>query len=111
MRPRADLLEEANDILEGLFTSASTPWTQSRLSAGMDDVFAADSTGIARGPDAGRLFSVSSTPAGDCSSSWEYPDRADGVTGAALPRSRLSSSRRPIDRRHLEATSRLPRPH
>ena len=55
----ADLLDEANDILEGLFTSASTPWTQSRLSAGMDEVFTARiRLEIARGPDASRLFSV-----------------------------------------------------
>lgn len=35
------LLEEATDLLEGLFTSASSPWVQSRLVTGMDGVFVA----------------------------------------------------------------------
>lgn len=35
------LLEEATDLLEGLFTSASSPWVQSRLVSGMNDVFVA----------------------------------------------------------------------
>src|SRR5262249_34952427 len=35
----ADLLDEASDLLEGLLTKASSPWVQSRVIAGMDDVF------------------------------------------------------------------------
>lgn len=35
------LLDEAADMLHGLFTSASSPWVQSRLISGMDDVFLA----------------------------------------------------------------------
>lgn len=35
------LLDEATDLLEGLFTSTSSPWTQSRLASGMNDVFLA----------------------------------------------------------------------
>jgi hypothetical protein len=35
----AALLDESTDLLEGLFTTASSPWTQSRLISGMDDVF------------------------------------------------------------------------
>jgi len=37
----ATLLDEAADMLSGLFTSASSPWVQSRLVGGMDEVFAA----------------------------------------------------------------------
>jgi tetratricopeptide (TPR) repeat protein len=37
----ADLLEEADDIVEGLLTRASSPWVRSRIIAGMDDVLAA----------------------------------------------------------------------
>ena len=51
------LLDEAADILRGLFTSASSPWVQSRLISGMDDVFVArirlEGT---RGADAGRMY-------------------------------------------------------
>jgi CHAT domain-containing protein/tetratricopeptide (TPR) repeat protein len=35
------LLEEASDLMEGLFTTASSPWVQSRLVSGMNDVFLA----------------------------------------------------------------------
>lgn len=37
----ARLLDEAGDLLEGLLTSASSPWTQSRVISGMDDVLIA----------------------------------------------------------------------
>lgn len=37
----AGLLDEASDILQGLFTSTSSPWLQSRLVSGMDEVFLA----------------------------------------------------------------------
>lgn len=37
----AALLEEANDLLEGWFTHASSPWVKSRLVSGMNDVFMA----------------------------------------------------------------------
>jgi CHAT domain-containing protein len=37
----AALLDEAADLLDGLFTSASSPWVQSRLVSGMDEVFLA----------------------------------------------------------------------
>ncbi len=33
------LLDEASDILQGLFTTTSSPWAQSRLVSGMDEVF------------------------------------------------------------------------
>lgn len=36
----AGLLDEASDIMQGLFTSTSSPWVQSRLVSGMDEVFA-----------------------------------------------------------------------
>ncbi len=35
----ATLLDEAGDLLEGLFTHASSPWTKSRLVSGMNEVF------------------------------------------------------------------------
>jgi CHAT domain-containing protein/Tfp pilus assembly protein PilF len=55
----ADLLEEATDLLEGLLTRVSSPWVQSRVIAGMDDVFVARTRlEGARGHDANRLFSV-----------------------------------------------------
>jgi CHAT domain-containing protein/Tfp pilus assembly protein PilF len=34
-----DLLEEANDMLEGLLTNASSPWVRSRVIGGMSDVY------------------------------------------------------------------------
>lgn len=37
----ATLLEESTELLEGLFTTSSSPWLQSRLISGMDDVFLA----------------------------------------------------------------------
>ena len=35
------LLDEAGDILKGFFTTTSSPWVQSRLISGMDEVFLA----------------------------------------------------------------------
>ena len=35
----ADLLEEANDMLEGLLTNVSSPWVRSRVIGGMSDVY------------------------------------------------------------------------
>lgn len=37
----APLLEESTELLDGLFTTSSSPWLQSRLISGMDDVFLA----------------------------------------------------------------------
>ena len=55
----ATLLDEAADILHGLFTSASSPWVQSRLVSGMDDVFVArirlEGT---RGANADRMYTA-----------------------------------------------------
>jgi CHAT domain-containing protein/tetratricopeptide (TPR) repeat protein len=55
----AALLDEAADLLSGLFTSASSPWVQSRLVSGMDDVFL---TRIrlegARGANADRMYAA-----------------------------------------------------
>lgn len=55
----AALLDEAGDLLEGLFTSASSPWVQSRLVSGMDSVFVArirlEGT---RGQNASRMYSA-----------------------------------------------------
>jgi CHAT domain-containing protein len=55
----ATLLDEAADILHGLFTSASSPWVQSRLVSGMDDVFVArirlEGT---RGANAERMYTA-----------------------------------------------------
>ena len=55
----ATLLDEAADILHGLFTSASSPWVQSRLVGGMDDVFVArirlEGT---RGANAERMYTA-----------------------------------------------------
>lgn len=34
-----DLLDEANDILEGVLTKTSSPWVRSRILGGMDEVF------------------------------------------------------------------------
>lgn len=55
----ATLLDEAADMLSGLFTSASSPWVQSRLVSGMDEVFVArillEGT---RGSDPRRMYSA-----------------------------------------------------
>jgi CHAT domain-containing protein/tetratricopeptide (TPR) repeat protein len=55
----ATLLDEAADMLSGLFTSASSPWVQSRLVSGMDEVFLArirlEGT---RGSDPKRMYSA-----------------------------------------------------
>jgi tetratricopeptide (TPR) repeat protein len=36
-----NLLDEANDLLEGLMTHVSSPWVRSRVIGGMDDVYSA----------------------------------------------------------------------
>ncbi len=56
----ADLLEEADDIVEGLLTRASSPWVRSRIIAGMDDVLAARIRleGERGRGDPARLFAV-----------------------------------------------------
>ena len=55
----ATLLDEAADILHGLFTSASSPWVQSRLVSGMDDVFVARiRLEGARGANAERMYTA-----------------------------------------------------
>src|SRR5438046_2574483 len=55
----ADLLEEANDVLEGLLTNASSPWVRSRVIGGMDDVYVSRiRLAGASGEDPGRAFSV-----------------------------------------------------
>ena len=55
----ASILEEATDLMEGFFTTASSPWVQSRLVSGMDEVFLARIRleGM-RGQDLARMFSV-----------------------------------------------------
>ena len=55
----AVLLDEASDILRGLFTTTSSPWVQSRLVSGMDDVFVARIRleGV-RGRNAARMFAA-----------------------------------------------------
>lgn len=40
-REAAALLDESAELMEGLFTTASSPWVQSRLVSGMDEVFLA----------------------------------------------------------------------
>ncbi len=52
------LLEEASEILEGFFTTTSSPWVQSRLITGMDEVFVARIRLEATNKDVGRMFSV-----------------------------------------------------
>ena len=55
----ADLLESGSDLLEGLLAKASSPWVQSRIINGARDLFLARvRLEGARGPDAGRLFSI-----------------------------------------------------
>jgi CHAT domain-containing protein/tetratricopeptide (TPR) repeat protein len=55
----ATLLDEAGDILHGLFTTTSSPWVQSRLIAGMNDVFIARiRLEGARGPNAARMYTA-----------------------------------------------------
>lgn len=55
----ATLLDEAADMLSGLFTSASSPWVQSRLVGGMDEVFVARILlEGARGSDPRRMYSA-----------------------------------------------------
>ncbi|MEO7276320.1 MAG: CHAT domain-containing protein [Vicinamibacterales bacterium] len=53
------LLDEASDLLEGLFTKTSSPWVRSRLVGGMDDVFLARIRfEAAHGRDVRRAFAV-----------------------------------------------------
>lgn len=53
------LLDEASDILQGLFTTTSSPWAQSRLVSGMDEVFLARiRLEGARGQNAGRMYAA-----------------------------------------------------
>ncbi|MGE3511084.1 MAG: CHAT domain-containing protein, partial [Vicinamibacterales bacterium] len=55
----AGLLDEASDILQGLFTSTSSPWVQSRLVSGMDEVFLARiRLEGARGQGASAMYSA-----------------------------------------------------
>lgn len=54
----AALLDESTELLEGLFTTASSPWTQSRLISGMDDVFLARIRLEGARGDVGRLFAA-----------------------------------------------------
>src|SRR5690606_8195979 len=53
------MLDEAADILQGLFTTTSSPWAQSRLVSGMDEVFLArirlEGT---RGQNAARMYAA-----------------------------------------------------
>jgi CHAT domain-containing protein/Tfp pilus assembly protein PilF len=55
----AVLLQEASELLEGLLTNASSPWTRSRVISGMDSVFQARIRleGL-RGEDPSRMFTV-----------------------------------------------------
>lgn len=53
------LLDEAADILQGLFTTTSSPWAQSRLVSGMDEVFLARiRLEGARGQNAARMYAA-----------------------------------------------------
>ncbi len=53
------LLEEASDLLEGLFTKTSSPWVRSRLVGGMDEVFLARIRfESSHGTDVRRTFAV-----------------------------------------------------
>jgi CHAT domain-containing protein/tetratricopeptide (TPR) repeat protein len=55
----AALLEEASDLLEGLITTASSPWAQGRVINGMDDVIASRiRLEASRPPDVTRAFDV-----------------------------------------------------
>lgn len=55
----AAYLDEASDILHGLFTTTSSPWVQSRLVSGMDEVFLTSIRleGV-RGMNAGRMYAA-----------------------------------------------------
>lgn len=52
------LLEEATDILEGLLTNASSPWTRSRVIGGLNDVFLARTRLEGSQQNAAGLFAV-----------------------------------------------------
>jgi CHAT domain-containing protein len=55
----SQLLEEAYDLMEGFFTTASSPWVQSRLVSGMNDVFLARiRIEGGRGQSLARMFEV-----------------------------------------------------
>ena len=55
-----DLLREADDLLEGLLTNASSPWVRGRILSSMDDVVSARIRleGERSGGDPTRLFTV-----------------------------------------------------
>jgi CHAT domain-containing protein/tetratricopeptide (TPR) repeat protein len=52
------LLEEATDVLEGLLTNASSPWTRSRVIGGLNDVFIARTRLEGSQQNAAGLFAV-----------------------------------------------------
>jgi CHAT domain-containing protein/predicted negative regulator of RcsB-dependent stress response len=55
----AALLDEAQDLLEGMLTNASSPWVQSRIINGARDIVLAQiRLEGARGPSPDRLFSI-----------------------------------------------------
>jgi CHAT domain-containing protein/predicted negative regulator of RcsB-dependent stress response len=56
----SELLQEADDILEGLLTNASSPWVRGRLLGSMDGVVSARIRleGERAGPNPARLFAV-----------------------------------------------------
>jgi len=56
----SELLQEADDLLEGLLTNASSPWVRGRILASMDEVVSARIRleGERSGGDPGRLFAV-----------------------------------------------------
>ena len=56
----SELLQEADDLLEGLLTNASSPWVRGRILASMDEVISARIRleGERSGGDPGRLFAV-----------------------------------------------------
>ena len=56
----SELLQEADDILEGLLTNASSPWVRGRILGSMDTVVSARIRleGERAGPDPARLFAV-----------------------------------------------------
>jgi CHAT domain-containing protein/tetratricopeptide (TPR) repeat protein len=84
----ADLLQEADDLLEGLLTNASSPWVRGRILGSMDAVVSARIRleGERAGSDPARLFAVL--------------ERARARSLVDLLHSRpLSDTRRPADLR------------
>lgn len=105
------LLEEATDILEGLLTNASSPWTRSRVIGGLNDVVLARARLEGSQQHAAGLFAVleqskgrsllellSSKPLADITKSAEF--RA-GERRIASLQSRLLRTFSRADRRHL----------